>query len=262
MKSSLHSLGIFAVVGVALSFAPTLAPAATISWSSATTISGDSDVSTVGDRVGAYNFGGVNTTVNGVAFVGSSITAPSTTGATGNTSDNLVTLSTAVNGLKGNSGAFGNPVSPTDPTFSNLTSNYQTLLKSATYIDANSVGPLTVTLNELTIGDQYTVQVWINDSRGSSRTATLADAGGNTVLIHYAVPVDGQPLASGDVGQFALGTFTADATTQSFTITGSSSGDAQINALQLRKLAAAAIPEPVSAVLALPLGALALIRRR
>ena len=44
------------------------------------------------------------------------------------------------------------------------------------------------------------------------------------------------PLAGGGVGQFSIGTFTADGASQSFTITGLAAGtpNTQMNALQLR----------------------------
>src|SRR4051812_3181479 len=69
----------FLLPAIALVFAGE-GQAATISWSSATTISGDADVNTSGSLVGALVLGGTaTTTVNGVTFTGF---RPAASGAT------------------------------------------------------------------------------------------------------------------------------------------------------------------------------------
>ena len=70
-------------LSLALVLLPQFGSAALITWGSATTISGDTDVSTSGTLVGAFNIGGTgvpSTTVNGVTF--QSFAVGSTTGGT------------------------------------------------------------------------------------------------------------------------------------------------------------------------------------
>ncbi len=91
---------------------------------------------------------------------------------------------------------------------------------------------MTITLNNLVAGQQYQIQVWVNDSRSggtTNRTETLTDAYGNTVTLAY-----NSTYAAGGVGQFAIGTFTAATTNQSFTMYGAAS--TQLNAIQVRDL--------------------------
>jgi hypothetical protein len=110
-----------------------------------------------------------------------------------------------------------------------LPANYQTILQGGAW---NNGGAATVTLCNLVVGQQYEVQVWVDDSRSggtTNRTETLTDAYGNTVTLAY-----NSTYAAGGVGQFATGTFTATATNQSFTM--NSAASTQLNALQVRDL--------------------------
>ena len=85
----------------------------------------------------------------------------------------------------------------------------------------NSGAAATITLKNLTTGSQYAVQVWLNDSRiyGQGRAGTVTGGSGNTVTLDYNSTDTSN--ANGGVGQYSIGTFTADATSQTFTITGS-----------------------------------------
>jgi len=109
-----------------------------------------------------------------------------------------------------------------------LSSAYQGILAGADYADNT---PLTMTLNNLTVGRNYAVQVWVNDSRSggtATRTETISSRGGNGFsTLAYNVQQTG-----GGLGQYAIGFFTATATNQTFTMLGSAS--TQINALQVR----------------------------
>ena len=73
------------------------------------------------------------------------------------------------------------------------------------------------------------MQVWVHDNRGSIplRSETLT-SGANTVSLTYNSPGS----TAGAVGQYVIGTFTADGTSQSFTLLGGAS--TQLNALQVR----------------------------
>jgi hypothetical protein len=92
-------------------------------------------------------------------------------------------------------------------------------------------------LNNLTIGHQYQVQVWVNDSRSGSttnRTETLPGVSGSTVTLAY-----NSTYAAGGIGQYTIGTFAATATNQVFTMDGNAS--TQINALQVRDVTPLAV---------------------
>ncbi|MCX6876758.1 MAG: hypothetical protein NTW21_23550 [Verrucomicrobia bacterium] len=182
------------------------AGAAAITWDPPVTIAGDTDVSTTGSAVFAYDWNSSAQTVNGVSF-----TAP----GTGVTMTNFYGV--PYNG-------FGTSLAESD-TF---TTAYKNILTGGLFTDTTR--PATVTLNNLVAGDSYQVQIWVDDSRGFAlgRTETVTSGGGNTVTLNF-------PCNSlGDPGQFTIGTFTADAATQPITLNGNASS--QINAIQLRSL--------------------------
>ncbi len=220
-------------------------------WGSPTTISGDSDVNLQGTLDRAFNFGAstapeLPATVNGVPFVFFGVTtlASTTLGTT--------TLSTSAgNGTMGGTSEVGAAAAP----FSNLSAPYQSLLRTAAFSNAGST--LTLTLSGLTLGQEYLFQWWVNDSRlaaGADRQAT--STAGNSTQLEYNVS-----NTEGGVGQYVTGTFTADGTSQSITITGQTTGIVgpapQVNAMQLRT-----VPEPAGALLLLAGGAMLLARRR
>lgn len=134
-----------------------------------------------------------------------------------------------------------------------------------------------VTFSGLTVGQQYQIQVFVNDARtngtrdsdwqvGFSDGVNNDIGGGNDTRVAFANLNNRDPVTlSGETsGDFIIGTFAADSANQTFALSGTrdgfdtfSVGQAQINALQLR-----AVPEPSS--FALLGGALACftIRRR
>ncbi len=112
--------------------------------------------------------------------------------------------------------------------FTGLSSSYQTLLSAAEFYDNTGDESNTVTLNNLTNGHEYATQVWVNDSRGSTRQETI-NGGGNTVTLSYD-----SNSANGGVGQYTIGGFLANAATQAFTLTTANGTDVQITALQVR----------------------------
>ncbi|MCX6876770.1 MAG: Ig-like domain-containing protein, partial [Verrucomicrobia bacterium] len=179
-------------------------PAAPITWDPPVTIAGDTDVSTAGSPVFAYDLNSSAQTVNGVSF-----TAP----GAGVTMSNFYSV---YNG-------FGADL-VTSPTF---TAAYKNILTGGLYTD--TIRPATVRLNNLVAGHLYQVQIWVDDSRslGSLRTETVS-GGGNTVTLNFPGNSLGAP------GQFTIGTFTADAATRLITLNGNAS--TQINAIQLRDM--------------------------
>ena len=184
---------------------------APITWGTPATISGDTDVSTTGSLLYAYHWNGGNNTVNGVPFTG-------TTSITTGGSD--VRLS----GLGGYYNAFTSSVAP----FVSLSPEYKAMLVGSPY-DGN-VG---VTLNNLTAGKLYAVQVWCQDPRNiGGRSAILSSTAGNSVTLDY-----NSTDSDGGVGQYSIGTFTALSTVQTFTIA-APGGSTQLNALQVRDVSA------------------------
>jgi hypothetical protein len=200
---------------------------ATVLWSSPQSISGDADVSTSGSIILAANIGSATaTTVNGVTFA-----AYNNTAAVPGLTDTLNLNPGAV---------FGNAAAP----YSALSAGYQALIGSGRYTDGATLE--TLNLSGLSIGQSYLVQFWVNDSRGGGTSGRTLDlTAGATAVLDFNV----QNVAGG-LGQYVIGTFTANATTQSFDLLGSHSAgttdSTQINGFQLR-----AVPEPSQALLAL-----------
>ena len=102
-----------------------------------------------------------------------------------------------------------------------------------------------MTLNNLTVGRVYAVQVWVSDPRGggvAGRTETIT--GNNQATLAYNVPA-----ATGGVGQYTIGTFTAGAGSQVFSVTSASS--TQLNALLVSDVTATGY-QPVNPATNLP----------
>ena len=187
----------------------------TLAWSAPVTISGAADIATNGTALYAFNNSGSSVTVNSVTFTGVNSSTAWGTGVTLGSSWSTATTS-----------AYGGGA---NPPWRNLPGSYQTLLQGGVW---NNGGVATVTLNNLVVGHSYQVQVWVNDSRAggtTNRTELLAGVAGSTVTLAY-----NSTYAQGGVGQYTLGTFTATATNQSFSLNSSSS--TQLNALQVRDI--------------------------
>lgn len=195
------------------------AMAASITWGTPATIAGDTDVSTTGTLLSAYSFYNGGGTLNGVTFANGS----------GTTMGTYFQLSTAGSTYSSfGTGAAGTP-------YGNLTSACQNLVKNGRYGVKNA----TVTLKNLTVGRQYAVQMWCNDSRAPSGSPPA----GATVSLTSGTNVANLRInttnAAGGVGQYTIGTFVADSATQTFTVGSNWAADAYINAIQLRDLGVA-----------------------
>jgi len=216
----------FRVLCVALAVCATVdvSEAEPITWGAATGISGDSDVATLGTRVGAFNTGATgvgSTTVNGVLF--DPLVMSGTLVTSGNFS--LAISGSAFIAIN----VFGSPLAP----FSTLSAGYQALLASA---GGDFTAPFTLTMSGLTPGAEYLFQWWDNRSATNGNSQLTTATSGNSVTLNS------QPsLLAGGVGQFAIGTFVADATATQV-ITFSSGNLTTLNGFQLRELEA--VPEP------------------
>lgn len=223
-------------------------PAAVISWGAPQNIAGDSDVLNSRPIVGAFNVGdGASpfvpypsvpaTTVNGVTFqpfVLDSSAGPVSSGAV-LSGGVTFTLSTADLFISDNT-AYGSGAAP----FTSLSSSYQDLLRSSTITSTPATFDLTMT--GLTVGTTYSFQWWSNTSDLGSQLHTATSGGGVTLN-------DNVSGANGGLGQYAIGTFTADAATQVITFSPDAGPNqfAQLNGFLL------AVPEPTTALFGLAL---------
>ena len=202
------------------------ARAANINWGvGAQDITGDSDVSTNGSLIGAFNFSdtGPSATVNGVTF--QSFAVP-------NNTTNSATMGNFTINSAGNFQSRNTNASSGNAPFSNLSAGYQALLSGFTTGD----NPWTLTASGLTIGMQYNFQWWINFSSENATQHTTATAGNSVTLAWNPSDTDG------GLGQFALGTFTADSTTEVITFD-SPDFFGIVSGFQLRQIGPASVPE-------------------
>jgi hypothetical protein len=190
-----------------------------ITWGTPTTISGTSDVSTLGTYFGSwapYDGSANSFPVNGVTFQGFSDLPDFAEG------------STLDNGYNG----FGSPGTPD--------SNYNGLLQYATFSNEGN-DPATFSWGGMTQGDTYLVEFWVNDGRniGQARSETLTGGANTSAQLSFGSDGSGP-------GQYIIGELVADATgLETITLNAYSSGanpDPQINLFQVREIAT--VPEP------------------
>ena len=233
------------------------AEAAFITWGLAQGITGDTDVDTKGTLVSAFNLGATgvaDTTVNGVTFTGLALIGTSVT--SGNFTFDIVPTNLPPVGLVTLPFVSLNGNTSANPPFANLSSSYQGLLSSFSGGELlngqpNVIQVFTLTMNGLKVGHTYEFEWWSDRSTDvSTQTFTTASAGNSVTL--FVNNLTGQMDRDGGVGQFAIGTFTADATSEVITFTGDSPTSGSImNGLELRDLGPAqtAVPEPASLTL-------------
>jgi PEP-CTERM motif len=227
-----------------VSSSPALVANGTITWGAPTNISGDSNVSTDGSLVAAFNMNGATATVNGVTFNSFMFTSNTTSATSGNFTFSETSHILVAAGLGSGSAPF-----------SSLSSSYQSLLNTALTTDENNT--LTLAMSGLTTGQQYEFQFFLNGSNtaGADNLRTIASATNSVTLD------DNTTNAVGGTGQSVIGTFTAAGPQELITFNGVDSTQAPtVNAFQLRNLSV--VPEPTTLAL-LGIGAIgAAVRRR
>jgi len=187
--------------------------AATITWGAATDIVGGSDVFTGGKSVYGYAIGtdvSGPIIVNGVSFA-----------TIGFSTNPAVVADVNLDGV------FGPTTAIVVGSYFPLSSpaSYNGILRGAAFNNTGFTASMNVTLNNLTAGIHYAVQVWSGN----------VDYGGTDTTYVGAVGLKMLP------GQYAIGTFVADCTSQVMSLTGT---NFQINALQVRD-----VPIPATAAL-------------
>jgi hypothetical protein len=235
--------------------------AANIIWSAPAKISSDTDVSLNGTLVRAINATPTNTTLaidvtlNGVTFVAARKNGTGLYVAPGGDTF-LPTDTSSVGPTSGGFQAFGQGGAP----FNTLSAACSNLLCTAYWNDGTDIGSTWAatagydwTLNNLTVGKTYELQVWVNDSRlsnlGQNNPAlftSVMDTNGHSVNLEHNVD-----NLLGGVGQHVTGTFTADATSQTLKLVGGNTAGADtsgstatslLNAYQLRDISPAGTP--------------------
>jgi hypothetical protein len=216
--------------------------AATITWGTPTTVASDGDVDTTGTPVYAYNIGpsGVqSTTINGVVF--NAFAFPGQLDAL-----NTVTVG-SVNFTESPANLQSYDLSSSATPFSSLSTAYKAMLSNGgTALLDNTI---TATLGGLTVGQAYRLQWWTSDPANSQGVlnetfaTTIATSGSNAVTLD-----SNSTNTDGGLGQYVIGTFTADSASQTFDLNSPAGNTSPlINGFQLR---AVAVPEPSTFVMA------------
>jgi PEP-CTERM motif len=217
----------------------TMAPAAIV-FSSAN-FTNVNQLSTTGTLIEASNFGSPTTAVvaNGITFANNN--------------------GTYLNPVSGETSFTDASVynSATFPIIGLSAADANALLDSTIYFSGEN--NWNTILSELTIGNNYQVELLLVDNRGGTGVFYIGNnngAGGTTpsFLPGFISPAFGPSVAP----LLVTGTFTATATTQSFNLAETPGNNGFLSAYQLRDVT---VPEPSSALLG-GLGLLALLHRR
>lgn len=203
----------FASLLLAASFS---ASAADITWGTPTDITGDSDVDTRGVLASAHCFHNGDQTINGVPFTSTTVSAGTGPFLVGSHS---VEQTAPIAGVIYTTGSFTSTTAP----FANLSPALRSVLSGA--VLRNVSVPKLLTLNGLTPGSRYRVQFWVNQSAFNIPPSTTVTLTSGTTSVGLRANTAGNV---GGLGQFVIGTFTADGTTQAITSSN------LINAFQLR----------------------------
>jgi hypothetical protein len=233
-----------------------------ITWQTPRDITDESDVSTNGTLVRAYTFTnlyvGTTTSVGGVDFL-------RTTSPTVADAHSIVAMGRSA-GV-----SFELSAAETDAAsqaYNNTTAAYKAILNQAVRATGGTAGApdpnsptddyfnaFRFTLNGLISGNTYEVQIWVSDSRNA--TPAYAGVGRLDGTLNVDYNVGNQ---TGGLGQYVIGTFKANGTSEEFifdSFPSPSASVALLNAYQVRL-----IPEPSAALLSAAGFFAAICRRR
>ena len=220
-------LGSLAFAGIA---------SAQLSWEAATTMASDTDVATNGVYFDAGTYYSTVTLVNSVLF-------------------NPINVYVGVGAYKDGSGdlSISQTSGPIPPGGSYLayaggSANYKNIVSTFVY-HLIAYPSIQVQLSNLTIGDQYQVQLWAYDGKNSDLVQTTLSGSPSVTL---------NPV----LGQFAIGDFTASSSTLTFTAPAASGQSYDlISTVSVRDITP--VPEPNTLLtLVSGFGILACLRRR
>lgn len=135
--------------------------------------------------------------------------------------------------------------------------DFETIMDELGYEGNDTDDSFTFTFSNLTAGQQYRLQLFYSQANQSGRFATFT-AGNTSPNVDGDTDDDGNTDGPTEVGEYAVGTFTADGTTQDVVFgVGGNLGAPASNAAVL-----ATVPEPMSLTLLAPAGLIVLRRRR
>ncbi|WAC19697.1 hypothetical protein OVA24_20985 [Luteolibacter sp. SL250] len=236
---------------IVASFALASVASGAITWNTPQDIANDvTQISTTGSLVYAYSFSNVNTgstTINTVAFSNTN-----TTSVAGAYSVAFLSPSTTI--------TVGTDVSLASGAYNGLDGSYKSLIGREIRTGGGTTGGPSsggvgaaddayyngyrVTLNGLTDGAAYQVQIWLNDSRNTNTAYLGFGHLDGSVLVDYNTSD-----AAGGIGQYVVGEFVATGTSQTFDFTTAAAevnNVALLNAFQVRQ-----VPEPSAAIFGL-----------
>src|SRR5271157_885865 len=177
---------------------------ANITWGTATNIAGDTDAIATGTLKYAYNWSGSDATLNGTLFKG-------TTVYSGSVDSGQLTMG----GIFARQTYGTNAFIVGSGLYASLSSAYQVVIGGGATGNYGGTNAGTVVLNNLTVGHSYSVELWGSNTYYDGPThQTLDDGNGHSVTTILQTT-----NGLGYCGQYVVGTFTANATTQLINIT-------------------------------------------
>ncbi|MDD5674766.1 MAG: hypothetical protein PHC61_11420, partial [Chitinivibrionales bacterium] len=188
-----------------------------VTWGSPAYVKDSTDVSKTGTLKYAYTWRGTDHILNGVLFKGT------TNSVNVGTSPYDLTIAPVSGSIAPGVDimAFRVP--------DGVTGTYGDILQAGLFVDY--ADKYTITLNNLTSGHTYQIQIWSCDA--------YYDGGNTTITCGDSVVLDKSKVNAMGPGQYVIGTFTAGATPLKLTFSGTQNGSGDkgpvINALQVRE---------------------------
>ncbi|MDD5675776.1 MAG: hypothetical protein PHC61_16520, partial [Chitinivibrionales bacterium] len=188
-----------------------------VTWGSPAYVKDSTDVIKTGTLKYAYVWIGTDKTLNGVPFKG--------TGSSTNVGTSPYNLTIAP--VSGSVAPGVDQMAFRVPD--GVTGSYGNMLQAGLFVDY--ADKYTITLNNLTSGHTYQIQIWSCDA--------YYDGGNTTITCGDSVVLDKSKVNGLGAGQYVIGTFTAGATAPKLTFSGTQNGSGDkgpvINALQVRE---------------------------